>query len=102
MSVAERIRRAEVLFNWSRDYLARSIVAARGPMSDDDLKWEIALRQYGTHPATIRVGYVYDAVYKTPAISARTFGLQSEGVFIEGSESREELTLWQEWQNIMT
>ena len=52
MSVAERIRRAEELFNWSRDYLARSIVAAQGPMSDDDLKWEVALRQYGAHPAT--------------------------------------------------
>ena len=52
MSVAERIRRAEVFFNWSQNYLARSIVAAQGPMSDDDLKWEIALRQYGTDPAT--------------------------------------------------
>ena len=52
MSVAERIRRAEVLFNWSRDFLARSIVAARGPMSDDELKWEIALRQYGANPVT--------------------------------------------------
>jgi len=52
MSVAERIRRAEALFNWSRDYLARSIIANRGPMSDGDLKWEIALRQYGSHPAT--------------------------------------------------
>ena len=52
MSVVERIRRAEALFNWSRDYLARSIVAARGPLSDDDLKWEVALRQYGAHPAT--------------------------------------------------
>ena len=52
MSVVERIRRAEAFFIWSRDYLARSIVAARGPMSDEDLKWEVALRQYGTHPAT--------------------------------------------------
>ena len=52
MSVADRIRRAEMLFNWSRDYLARSIVATRGPMSDDDLKWEVALRQYGSDAAT--------------------------------------------------
>lgn len=55
MSVAERIRRAEALFNWSRDYLARSIIANRGPMSDDDLKWEIALRLCGSHPATKRL-----------------------------------------------
>ncbi len=52
MSVADRIRRTEVLFNWSRDYLVRSIVAARGQMSDDDVKWEVALRQYGADPAT--------------------------------------------------
>ncbi len=52
MSVVERIRRAEALFSWSQSYLARSIVASQGPMSDDDLKWEVALRQYGTHPAT--------------------------------------------------
>ena len=51
MSVVERIRRAEILFNWSRDYIARSILAARGSISDDDLKWEVALRQYGSHPA---------------------------------------------------
>jgi hypothetical protein len=52
MSVAERIRRAEALFSWSREYLVRSILSARGSMSDDDLKWEVALRQYGSHPAT--------------------------------------------------
>jgi hypothetical protein len=53
MSVVERVRRAEALFNWSRDYLARSILAARGPMPDHQLKWEVALRQYGAHP-TVR------------------------------------------------
>ncbi len=52
MSVADRIRRTEVLFNWSRDYLVRSIVADRGQMSDDDIKWEVALRQYGADPVT--------------------------------------------------
>ncbi len=52
MSVADRIRRTEVLFNWSRDYLVRSIVAARGQMSDEDVKWGVALRQYGADPVT--------------------------------------------------
>ena len=52
MSVADRIRRTEVLFRWSRDYIVRSIVAARGQMSDDDVKWEVALRQYGADPMT--------------------------------------------------
>ncbi len=52
MSVAERIRRAEALFNWSRERIARSILASRGPIPDDDLMWEVALRQYGSHPET--------------------------------------------------
>ena len=52
MTVAERIRRAETLFTWSRDFLARSILAARGPMPDDVLAWEVARRQYGADRQT--------------------------------------------------
>lgn len=52
MSVTARVRRAETLFIWSRDYIARSILASRGAIPDDDLKWEVALRQYGSHPET--------------------------------------------------
>lgn len=55
MSVAERVRRAEALFRWSRDYLARSIRATQGPMSEARLKREIALRQYGSDSATRRL-----------------------------------------------
>jgi hypothetical protein len=55
MTVTERVRRAEALFRWSRDYLARSILAAHGPMSDARLKREIALRQYGSDPAVRRL-----------------------------------------------
>jgi hypothetical protein len=51
MSVVERVRRAEALFRWSRDYLARSILSAQGPMSDDLLKQKVALRQYGADQA---------------------------------------------------
>jgi hypothetical protein len=55
MTVAERVRRSEALFRWSRDYLARSILAAQGPMSEDRLKREVALRQYGSDPAARRL-----------------------------------------------
>jgi hypothetical protein len=55
MSAAERVRRAEVLFRWSRDYLVRSILSEQGPMSDDRLKREVALRQYGANPSTKRL-----------------------------------------------
>jgi hypothetical protein len=52
MTIVERIQRAEALFIWSRDYVARSILAAKGPMSDDELKYEMALRLYGSDPET--------------------------------------------------
>ena len=50
MSVVERVRRAEALFCWTRDYLARTIAADSTSMSQYDLKWEVALRQYGADP----------------------------------------------------
>ena len=55
MTVAERVRRAEALFRWSRDYPARSIRATQGPMSEARLKREIAVRQYGSDPAARRL-----------------------------------------------
>jgi hypothetical protein len=55
MTVVERVRRAEALFGWSRGYLARSILAAQGPMSEARLKREVALRQYGSDPAARRL-----------------------------------------------
>ena len=55
MTVAERVRRAEALFRWSRDYLARSIHVTQGPMSEACLKRQVALRQYGSHPTARRL-----------------------------------------------
>ena len=51
MSAAERIRRAETRFCWSRDFLARSVAEASPNISEVDLKWEIAIRQYGSSSA---------------------------------------------------
>jgi hypothetical protein len=54
MSVVERVRRTEALFKWSRDYLVRSILDARGPLSRRELAQELAFRQYASNPATRR------------------------------------------------
>ena len=51
MSVAERVRRAETIFCWSRDFLARSLAEASPNISEVDLRWEIAIRQYGSNSA---------------------------------------------------
>ena len=51
MSARDRLCRAEALFNWSRDYTARSVLADRGPLTDHQLRLEIALRIYGVNLA---------------------------------------------------
>jgi hypothetical protein len=51
MTIPERVQRAVELFVWSRDFVARQIVAEPGPLSDERLKWEVALRLYGADPA---------------------------------------------------
>jgi hypothetical protein len=50
MTIAERVSRAERLLDWARGFIARQILAERGPLSAERLKWEVALRQYGTDP----------------------------------------------------
>jgi RHS repeat-associated protein len=53
-------------------------------------------RLQGDQQATIQVGYVYDAVYLPPAELEEAFGrFSGETVSIEGSPSREEVTIWQ-------
>jgi RHS repeat-associated protein len=56
----------------------------------------------GAQTITTRVGYVYDAVYQSPAQAARSFAAVSErpGVAVTGGRTRQELTVWQ--QNLTT
>ncbi len=49
----------------------------------------------GLQPITVRVGYVYQAVYQEPANFAQSFGAVS-GVPITTNRARQEITLWQE------
>ena len=51
LTPAQRVERAAAMFAWTRDMLARQIVAQLGDMSDERLKWEVALRLYGSEPA---------------------------------------------------
>ena len=36
------------MFAWARDLIGREIVAQRGPLSAERLKWETAMRMYGS------------------------------------------------------
>ena len=43
-----RVARAAAMFAWTRDLIGREIVARTGLHSDARLKWETALRLYGS------------------------------------------------------
>jgi hypothetical protein len=47
----ERVARAASIFQWTREAIARQLIADLGPMSSERLKWLVALRQYGADPA---------------------------------------------------
>ncbi|NQT36260.1 MAG: hypothetical protein HQ581_02160 [Planctomycetes bacterium] len=52
LSPYERVQRATAMFQWSREIIARRVLAQLGPMDPERLKWEVALRQYGADPRT--------------------------------------------------
>jgi hypothetical protein len=47
----ERVARSMAMLQWTREMLARQIVAEAGAMRDEQLKWEVARRLYGSDPA---------------------------------------------------
>lgn len=51
LSVSERVARAAAMFQWTREQIARQIVAQSGPIEDEKLKWLVALHLYGNEPA---------------------------------------------------
>ena len=55
LSGQERIARSLALLAWSRQMIARRIMAERGAISDARLKWEVALRLYGSDPTVCRM-----------------------------------------------
>ncbi|MBE2232838.1 MAG: hypothetical protein IAE85_05030, partial [Anaerolinea sp.] len=55
----------------------------------------------GQQPFTARIGYVYGAVYRTPAELGRAFArVSASGAAITGARARQEVELWREWQGL--
>jgi DNA-directed RNA polymerase subunit F len=52
MTPKERVARTASLFQWTRETIARQIIAESGPMSSEQLKWLVAMRQYGADKTT--------------------------------------------------
>ncbi len=47
----QRIARSMAMLKWTREMIARQILAQEGPMSDERLRWEVALRLYASDSA---------------------------------------------------
>ena len=50
MTIVERVQRAVEMLAWARGFVARQVLAERGSLAEERLKWEVALRQYGADP----------------------------------------------------
>ncbi len=51
----ERVARSMAMLKWTREMIARQIIAQEGPMSDERLKWKVALRLYASDAAVCRL-----------------------------------------------
>jgi hypothetical protein len=50
MAPYERVARSAAMFQWTREQIARLIVAERGPLDEETVKWLVARRLYGASP----------------------------------------------------
>ncbi|MBL8818730.1 MAG: hypothetical protein JNL58_22065 [Planctomyces sp.] len=50
MPIHVKVARAAEMFQWSRDWLMRQVLAEKGLMSEERLRLEIAMRMYGHDP----------------------------------------------------
>ncbi len=48
MTPAQKFARMHAMLNWARDLYARQLKEELGDISEERLKWEVALRQYGS------------------------------------------------------
>ncbi len=55
LSGRERVSRAVAQLNWVREMIARQVLSETADLSDERLKWEVALRLYGGDPTTRRM-----------------------------------------------
>lgn len=55
LSPRERVERSMAMLKWARDLLARQVVSELGAVSEDRLKWEVALRLYRADPVCCRM-----------------------------------------------
>jgi len=55
MPPGERVARVELMLQWTRNLLARQVVAELGDVGPARVKWEVAMRMYGADPRMKRL-----------------------------------------------
>ena len=55
MSPAERFSRSAAMFAWTSDQMARRIRDFEPGLSDDEVKWRVALKLYDSEPEVVKL-----------------------------------------------
>ncbi len=55
MSPAEKISRSAAMLAWTREQMARHILASQPDLSEEELKWRVALQLYQSEPAVVKL-----------------------------------------------
>ena len=55
MSHAEKVSRSAAMFAWARQQMARRIRDAEPGLSDEEVKWRVALKLYEREPEVVKL-----------------------------------------------
>jgi hypothetical protein len=55
MSPAEKMARSVAMFEWTRQQMARRLRQENPSLSDEELRWQIALKLYEHEPAVVKL-----------------------------------------------
>jgi hypothetical protein len=55
MSPAEKVSRSAAMFAWTRQQMARRIRSAQPSLTDEEVKWQVALKLYEREPEVVKL-----------------------------------------------
>lgn len=55
MSPAEKVSRSAAMFAWTRQQMARRIRSAQPSLTDEEVKWHVALQLYSGEPEVVKL-----------------------------------------------
>lgn len=55
LTPAERVARSAAMFQWTKQQIARQILKQDDHLSEEQLKWRVAMRLYGDEPVMRKI-----------------------------------------------